>query len=767
MIRMAAWMLAGNLLVLQYSVLPRADMLWLALPAALALALLRCRGGALAVLAIGWTAFAAHQALAQRLDHAHAGADYTISGRVADFPRHGQIRSSFDFAVHEAPAEVPDRLRLSWYRAPRQVQPGEALILTVRLRPPRGLANPGGGDYEARMFRARVGATGYVRSEQAAAGAVPPRLWLLEWRTALAGRASQTLGEGRPVAILLALGLGTRHLLDGDTREVLARTGTSHLMAISGLHVGLVAALGLAAGRAVWAHLPGPPRRLQPLLAGAWLGLLLAAGYALMAGFAIPTRRALVMLVVVLAALCLRRPLRPGRALALAAMLVLAIDPLATLDVSFWLSFLAVAVIAFSLHGRLAPPRGEDDADAALQRWRRRLVLFVGLQAWIVIGMAPATGVFFGQVPLVSPLANALLVPLFSLLVVPGTLLGMLLLVPLPALAVPLLAALAWLLEALWPALEWLASWRWAVVSLPSLPAGWWLVLCVAALLILLPRGMPGRWLAVPLCAAALAWRAPAPAPGEFQVWLIDVGQGLSVLVRTHRHALLYDAGPAYAEGLDTGATAVVPLLAHQGIRRLDVVVISHADNDHAGGLPAVQAAMPVERLLVGGAASARLDGAPCIVGQQWDWDGVRFEMLYPVSLCLAGNEGSCVLSVRAAGGSLLLTGDIEFWGESTLLAGDSPLHHRLVQVPHHGSRSSSSAALVAAVRPEFALVGAGHANQYGFPRAEVVARWQGVGAQVLNTGEIGAVEITVPVSGEILVRPGWRERRRRLWHGQ
>ena len=764
MIRLAAWMLAGNLLLLQLAGLPAKAALALVIVAGVVLACVQRWGLALALCMFAWTGLVADHVMQLRLDSASSGGDFVVAGRVAEFPRHGRIRSSFEFVVSDAPAEVPPRLRLSWYRPPRLVTPGEALQLTVRLRSPRGLANPGGSDFEGWLYRARIGATGYVRDEHRLE-AVPRRLWLLELRYRLAERVTRELGEGRGVAIVLALGLGTRHLLNAEDREVLARTGTSHLMAISGLHVGLVAGLALLGCRWLWAWLPGPCRRVAPLVAGAWLALVLAGVYAALAGFAIPTRRALLMLAIVLAALCLRRPLRPGRGLALAMVVVLAVDPLATLDVSFWLSFIAVAVIALSLHGRLADPARDTASGQPWLRWRRAIGMFVLLQGLIVVGMAPATGVFFGQVPLVSPMANVLLVPLFSVLIVPGTLLGILLIPLVPALGLWWLECLSRLLDALWPSLEALAVLPWSVYPLPALPQAWWLVLSLAALLALAPRGLPGRWLVLPLLAATLAWRPSVPAHGDFQLWMLDVGQGLALLVRTHRHVLLYDTGPASPEGFDAGRSVILPMLAHQGIERIDMVMLSHGDNDHAGGWPSVRAQLPIARGLVGGADAARFDTEPCLAGQRWHWDGVSFEVLHPASPRLRGNEGSCVLSIRAAGGALLLTGDIERWGESNLLAAGEDLQHALVVVPHHGSATSSSIGLVAAVNPDIALISAAHANRWNLPRDEVVARWRGVGAEVFNTAETGALEIRVSAKSGIDIAEGWREQRRRFWH--
>ncbi len=763
MIAAAAWMLAGNLAIQLLPALPPRWGGWLLLAAGvLALAVWR-RPPALALAAAGLTSLVAISAVDRKLAEEFLRHDVRVVVQVVDFPRHQAARVRFTARVLEAPDHVPGRLRLSWYGRDLALDPGDALDMTVRLSPPRGFVNPGGGDYEGWLFRERIGATGYVRAVHSRPDAPPPPVLAL--RAALSQHVDTLVPEGREAAVIRAVTLGIRDGLAAADRDVLARTGTSHLVAISGLHVGLVAALGLVAVRMLWAWLPGPCRRVAPLVAGAWAGLALAAGYAMFAGFAVPTRRALLMLTVVLVAVVLRRPLRPGRGLALALMVVLVADPLASLDASFWLSFTAVAVIALAVGGRVDP------AAVARPRWRRLVrgtLAFVVLQVLIMLGMASATGVLFGQVPLASPLANLVFVPLFSLVVVPVGLVSTALAVPWPAAASMGFALCHAALASAWPLLEALAGQRWAVLSLPARPWPWWLVAAAASVLLLLPRGWPARLLAVPLLAAMLAWRPPAPPPGGFELVVLEVGHGLALWVRTHRHVLVFDTGPAWADGFDAGRSVLVPALRARGITRVDRLVISHEHNDHYGGAAALIDALPVARIDAGGTYARELDAAgPCTAGERWAWDGVRFEYLHPPGTHWTGNDGSCVLSIRGDGVSALLTGDIEARGEARLVAGGLLEPHDVVQVPHHGSATSSAPAFIAATAPAVAVAGTGWANRWGLPDPAVVARWHASGATFVHTAEAGAVEIALVPGAEVSVSRRWRERHRRYWHQQ
>lgn len=466
-----------------------------------------------------------------------------------------------------------------------------------------------------------------------------------------------------------------------------------------------------------------------------------------------------------MAAVVAGRPLRAGRTLALALFAVLLLDPLAVGGAGLWLSFGAVALILYAMGGRLGragtradgSPAGRPDAGAvsgpgATLWWRWGRVHLV-----VALGLAPLTLALFQEASLVAPLANLVAVPWTTAVVVPLTLLGTATLAVSDALA----AAVLWLAGGATALLWWwldtlaaapLAAWRLAV-------AGWTLVPAVlGAVWLLAPRGWPGRALGVVGLLPLLFSPPSLPPPGAFRLTVLDVGQGLAAVVQTRRHVLVYDAGPRYRSGFDTGRAVVLPYLRAAGVTRLDTVVISHAGMDHRGGLGAVRAALPVGRLLAGD--TERPPGSePCRRGQRWRWDGVSFRILHP-AVPRSGNDGSCVLRVAADGRSVLLTGDLEAVGEGALLAaGVEPT--TVVVAPHHGSRTSSTPAFVAATAPAYVVFSTGYRNRYGFPDPVVAARYRAQGARLLDTAAAGAV--TIRTGGGLAVER-YRDAARRYW---
>jgi competence protein ComEC len=460
------------------------------------------------------------------------------------------------------------------------------------------------------------------------------------------------------------------------------------------------------------------------------------------------------MVGVVLAALLLRRALAPGRALVLALAGVLLLDPLAPGAAGFWLSFGAVAVILYLVAWR-QPGGGRG--------WR-----WVWIQLALGLGLAPLLVVAFQQVPLVSPLANLVAVPLVGFVLVPLVLLATLLLLPLPDVGAALLQVADRLLALAWPPLQACAGWPLAQHGFAEPPL--WLALagCVGVLLLLAPRGLPLRLPGLVLLLPLLTFRPEAPAHGAAWVTLLDVGHGLAVLVRTANRVLVYDTGPAYSARFDAGSAIIVPALRRLGRDRLDALVVSHGDGDHAGGLASLRAAVGVGRLIVGPGVAAATGAEACRAGQRWSWDGVEFAFLHPAAAGTVGNDGSCVLRVAAAGASLLLTGDIEAEGERRLLTREAAaLRADVLQVPHHGSRTSSTAPFVAAVAPRLALISSRRDNAYGLPVAAIVDRYVTVGAEVVDTADAGAVEVRLPARpGRPEVRRA-RDQARRFWHAR
>jgi competence protein ComEC len=495
--------------------------------------------------------------------------------------------------------------------------------------------------------------------------------------------------------------------------------------------------------------------------------LAAAGAYALIAGMSVPVQRALVMLAV--AALCIasRRETSARNVLSLALLAVLVVDPWAPLTPGFWLSFGAVGVILLTLNGREPPARG----------WRSA----VRLQLAITLVTIPVLVTLFQGFSLASPFANAFAIPIVSFAITPLAMLAALY----PA---------GWLLEfthllTAWmmTALEWMSGFSLALYEHP-LPPSWLLaVTTVAVLLLILPRGTPGRLAALAILGGFFLWHPERPQPGEFRAAVLDVGQGLAVHVQTAHHDLLYDSGPFFGDTNDAGERVVAPYLRAVGVERLDAALISHDDGDHAGGLESVQARVRIGEVFAGGgltepetppkpgvwnARDARLvpaRGTPCVAGLRWQWDGVDFAVLAPAGLSgkRRGNDESCVLQVSAAGGaSLLLTGDLERAGEAELVRQHGPaLKSTAVLAGHHGSRSSSSPGFIEAVYPEVVIFSSGYLNQYGHPHPHILARWARTAARPYRTDSDGTV--VLETEGERMETSTWREIHPRYWHGR
>lgn len=668
---------------------------------------------------------------------------------------------------------------------------GERWAFEVRLRAPHGQANPHGFDYELWLWEQGIGAVGYVRTSR---GSPAPELLgtasgygIERSRESVREAIRATVPDAHSAGLLAALTLGDQHAIARDDWQVIRATGVAHLVSISGLHITMMA--WLAFGLVGWLWRRSIRLMLwQPAhIAAAVGGLLCALGYALFAGWGIPAQRTVLMLgvVVVLRLMGVRWPWHA--VWLLAAAMVVAFDPWALRQAGFWLSFIAVGVLLAQER------RAEDSALSKRERhvmqshcpfWQRALrhiahsiwqLLVVQWQ--ISIALAPLTLLLFQQVSVIGLVANLFAIPWVTLVMVPFSLLGVL--------WHPLWHVAAWTAEVLMAVLQWLSHWTWAVWSaaVPPLPIAFAAV--VGAIVLVLPFWR-WRYRALGLLAImpALWWQPQRPAVGQFDVLALDVGQGSSVLVRTATHSLLYDTGPRYSEDTDAGDMLVVPALRALGVQ-LNRVVVSHADTDHAGGLGSVLAVFPQASVLLSASPEEDLwqlpagEKIPCVAGYSWQWDGVTFSVLYPFEV--AGTETriraradrnaqSCVLRVTAQSArngespvSALLTGDVttvqekalvahyavrtqvnktaEETSPQTLISGKEggTLHAQWLLVPHHGSKSSSSALFLDAVKPQWAVVQAGYMNQFGHPVPEVLSRYAQYGVQVANTADCGA----------------------------
>lgn len=700
-------------------------------------------------------AWQARERLADALPQAWEGRDVEIDGIVSGLPQAGERGTRFLFdplGTITPGATVPARLALSWYaprgdkgsgqQSPPAIRAGERWRLAVRLKRPRGLANPHTFDFEPWALERGIRATGYVRAAPQpvrlaeAVPGWPQSVHRIRGEIRESMRAS--LGEARFAGVLVALAIGDQDAIAPEDWRVFWRTGVGHLASISGLHITMFASLAFAWTAFLWARVPALVLAVPARKAAAVAGVAAAFAYTLAAGYAVPAQRTLLMLATAAAFLLADRLASPSRVLATAVAVVLLADPWAVLAPGFWLSFGAVGAILHAL---------------ALRTGRAGMVReALVTQAAVTIALWPMLAAAFGEASIVSPLANAFAIPVVSLVVVPLTLAGALL--PLPG----LLAAAHALMEATMVPLEWLAALPGAVMENAAPPLAAVACAIAGALLLLAPRGLPMRATGAALLLPLALFRAPEPAAGEAWIDVLDVGQGLAVVVRTASRALAYDAGPAWSTESDSGNRIVVPFLRGEGVRRLDAMVVTHADDDHAGGAASVIEARAVPWLLTSLPADDALHGLvaqsqPCEAGRRWHWDGVDFEFLNPAPEELRvrrgrENDRSCVLRVATRGATALLTGDIEARAEAELLSRSRDrLRAEVLLVPHHGSRSSSTPAFLAAVSPAHALISVGWRNRFGQPAAPVLVRYAARGTKIHRTDLRGALRVTLPAA--------------------
>jgi competence protein ComEC len=719
------------------------------------------------------------------LNPALQGQDIEITGRIDSLPQRSAQGERFEFALESArmrgePVRLPPRLQLSWYggvdaageggwslaAGSPGLRAGERWRFTVRLRSPHGNANPHGFDRELWLWERGLQATGYVRSGPR--DSAPQKLGTSPWhsvdaaRQAVAERIDARLADDpRSAGVIAALVVGEQSAIDRADWDLFRTTGVAHLMSISGLHVTMFAWLATLLVAAAWRRLA----RVYPLavyamptpLVSGVGGVMLAAAYALFSGWGVPSQRTLIMLAVVVA---LRLGVRrwPWPVVWLLAMVaVLALDPWALLQPGFWLSFVAVGILFAT------DPGG---------RWRHRIPLGAPHRAWravvslvreqgiVTVALAPLTLLLFGQFSLVGLVANLVAIPLVTLWITPLAMLGVLL--------PPLWDAAAWAVQAMAWGLTWLAQWPWAAIFRPAAPWPFALAAVAGGVLLVLRLPWTLRLAGLLFIWPALLFTPPRPAAGEFELIALDVGQGSAVLLRTAGHSLLYDTGPRYGpqtDAADAGDRVVLPLLRALG-ERLDAVVVSHRDSDHAGGAASVQAAQPQARWL------SSFDPDPfrrCIAGRRWHWDGVDFEILHPQPAHygpdgaprLSSNAMSCVLRVSNGRHSAWLGGDIDAAQEVRLAMSRPELRATVMLAPHHGSQTSSSPVLLNTLTPRWVIVQSGYRNRFGHPAESVLERYRQRGIEWVNSPECGAATWRSEEPGSVVCQ---REMTRRYW---
>jgi competence protein ComEC len=725
----------------------------------------------------------ASQALAPQLQ----GLDIEVTGRVASLPQRGELGDRFELLVESArhggeTVRLPRRIQLSWYQrgAAREregltasgaegggatLSAGERWRMTVRLRSPHGQVNPHGFDRERWLWEQGIGATGYVRDGPR--DARPQRLGATAWhpvetaREWVVRRIKARVIDVRSAGVLAALVAGEQSAIERDDWDLFRTTGVAHLMSISGLHVTMFAWLAMAGVGLLWRQLARvQPRALlavpTPLAAGVG-GVALAAAYALFSGWGVPSQRTVLMLAVVVGLRLSGRQWPWPLVWLLAMSAVLLLDPWALLQPGFWLSFVAVGILFATDPGRRTRLTADGDQPPRHRRVWRAAVGMVREQSVVTVALAPLALLLFGQFSLVGLVANLLAIPWVTLVITPLAMLGVA--------APPLWDAAALAVQGMSAGLTWLAQWPWASIFRPVPPAPLALAAVLGGGLVVLR--LPGvfRGAGLLLLWPALLWAPARPAPGEFELLAIDVGQGSAALVRTAHHSLLYDTGPRYSADSDAGRWIIVPLLRALGVD-LDAVVVSHRDSDHSGGTEAVRAGWPNARWLSSyDTESVRR----CVAGQHWEWDGVRFEVLHPAPDNhtedgrgrLSSNAMSCVLLIKSTDQSAWLSGDLDAARETRLALDHPELRATVMLAPHHGSRTSSSPVLLNTLRPKWVLVQSGYRNRFGHPAPEVLDRYRQRGIPWVASPECGAARWR---SAEPQVVHCERDEKRRYW---
>jgi competence protein ComEC len=699
-----------------------------------------------------WAAWRAEMRLADELPAAWEGRDLQLTGVVAALPQFTERGVRFEFDVEEvstSEARVPRRIQLFWFNRaenadggadadahlnPARLHAGERWQFVVRLKRPHGTANPHGFDYEAFLLERGIRATGYIRKDpnnfRLTKTVYRPAYLIERLRDNISQRMRLALIDEPHGGVLIALAIGDQGAIPQSQWRIFTRTGVNHLMSISGLHVTMFSGMVFALAYWGWRRSASLTQRIPARKVALAAGVLAALAYTLLTGFAVPAQRTLYMVAAAALAAWSGRITSSSRVLALALFVVVLFDPWAVLSAGFWLSFGAVAVILYVSNHRIG---------------RRHWLLEAANIQWAVtLGLVPALLLLFQQVSLVSPLANAIAIPVVSFAVVPLTLAGAFLSLDfllqgahaIMSLCMLGLAALSDMPAAVWQQ------------HAPPLWAG---MAAVAGIVWLLaPRGLPARWVGVLAMLPAFALTPAGPRPGSLEMTVLDVGQGLAVVLRTAHHALLYDTGPRFGADVDSGSRIALPYLRAAGVGALDGVVVSHEDNDHVGGASSVLDGIPVTWLLSSLPDGHALLGAAnrpirCVAGQNWEWDGVRFEVLHPTpdnyENRRKGNDRSCVLKVRAGAEAALIAADIEARAERELLARlGHEMNAAVLIVPHHGSRTSSTPSFVQAVNPRWAIFTVGYHNRFGHPKADVAERYVSQGSRLLRTDETGAI---------------------------
>jgi competence protein ComEC len=725
-----------------------------------------------------WALLRAHWVLDIALPSELQGKDILVTGVIASIPLEDTRKRRFEFDIETLEfnnqiQKSPGKVRISWYgkRNKRnkdnknfyknkiKLKAGQRWQFWLRLKQPHGFMNPGGFDYEGWLYQKKIRATGYVRvnykkkqfAKKLDNEASGYRMLILRqnlYDTLKSITAKNTYG-----GILIALAMGERTGITQEQWQVFRATGTSHLVAISGLHIGLLAGFIFFLTRWLWPYCGSVALRLASPRAAAISALLVAAFYAALSGFAVPAQRALIMLSIVMLSIFWRHKVQSSQVLSFALLSVLLLDPVAVLSAGFWLSFAAVAIISLAAFGRLS-------VDKSWRIWGR-------LQWRISLALIPLLIFLFQQASLISPLTNLFAIPIVSFVVVPFVLFATSIASLMPDLAGGMFFIADSTLNVLWWLLAYLADTpvsQWYGVKPALLPL---ILACLGFALLLTPKGWPAKYLGLFLIIPLLWPNTSSLKQGEVEITLLDVGQGLAAAVQTKQHALVFDTGPKFSQSFDTGAAVVIPFLRQKGIKKLNMLIVSHKDNDHRGGLKSIQQEIDVAKLL---SSYGEKGSELCQTGQSWLWDGVLFEILNPDKSITykKRNNASCVLRISAGKESLLLSADIEKRAEKQLVQDRyTQLKSTYLVAPHHGSKTSSSQPFLDAVDPDYILIPVGFRNRYRMPHSTVLQRYKDMRVPIIKTFQTGAITVRFGQKNSNKIPNEYRNKIQKYWNSR
>ena len=649
-----------------------------------------------------------------------------VQGYVASIPVSSAHKTQFQFVVtrlnnHPARAHV----LMSCFNTCPNFQVGEYWELTAKLKKPLNLANPGGFDYVTWLQTRHIDWTGYVLHQSTLLTAEKNSQYkLLALRQYLASTLAVLGFDKTSQGLVEALALGITTHIDKSSWDLFRRTGTTHLMVISGAHIGLVAGLVYGFVKWLWCrsgrlclYLPAPK-------IASFFAILIAGIYSLLAGFAVPAQRALIMCFFMFLPNFVNQRFNVWQAFRYALFAVLLMEPHSVRMPGFYLSFIAVAILV-SVNQRF------------VQNGFKKMLM---MQMACLIGLMPLTVFFFSYGSLNGLIANIIAIPWVSFIIVPLSLITTIFghWFVLPASATILSGSIQFLLRYLtWVDSLSFINLNFSVSKLLSPLA----IMVAIAVLIFVPlaRFIPAVLM---LFVAACFPAFEKIKYGEARLDILDVGQGLSIVVRTSQHVLIYDTGVQFYQGSDMGKLAIIPYLETLNVKQLDKVVISHPDLDHRGGLASLEAKYFIQELIVD-KPSAYGRGVSCHEYSDWVWDGVKFHFFSNPTLVTTKNNSSCVLQISNAQGHVLLTGDIEKQAEDYLIQTyDNKLSSEVLIVPHHGSKTSSTESFLNIVSPRYAVVSYGFDNRYRFPHQEVMQRYKNHGIALFDTVLCGMTSV-------------------------